>query len=549
MSQLALFNDQSLSQPVFVSGIDPHNCQVSEHNPRRTRNQDDIDALAEQMATIGFKPDRALYAYTASDGMYEVFAGGNRLFAAQKLNTPICLWLCDDWDEQTISRMAIEDNNSDGLYTAPPLTDIWAYYHRLNKEKGWTQQEIADTLGVVRATVSRRVKWHDTMPDDIKEAVWGGCLTEHHLQQISGDCGAPHKFPNWQAWRLGVLRRAIEKGWSSRQLAAQWDHYKQAAARANELVATIPDGNRDEYINNDGGKIERVETDWQQAFIDILTVKEAKSVAAVDHAFTLLRNRQSQSKERKRQLEAALSEEERRQADEQRIVETIQTRWLKGDNLKLLSALPDKGVRLLLTDPPYGIDFQSNRRTASGQADKIHNDENVLRAAETFGAMLEAVCEKMADEAHLLVFTHWRAEAMFSEEIEKAGYVVRGSLIWVKDNHTSGDLECSFAPRHERIIHATRGRPLVTPRIDDVLQFGREPKTTHPTEKPTTLLRRLINSTTSEGQLVVDPFAGTGATCLAALEIQREWWGSELSENYWSEGYGRLNDAIRQLQA
>ena len=119
---------------------------------------------------------------------------------------------------------------------------------------------------------------------------------------------------------------------------------------------------------------------------------------------------------------------------------------------------------------------------------------------------------------------------------------MRGSLVWVKENHTSGDLTGSFAPRHERILHAAKGRPTVSPRIDDVLQVSREGATDHPTEKPTDLLKRLINSTTDGGDLIVDPFAGTGATCIAAKLLSRDYWACEKDNHYWQQGYERLRN-------
>lgn len=209
--------------------------------------------------------------------------------------------------------------------------------------------------------------------------------------------------------------------------------------------------------------------------------------------------------------------------------------YIRGDCLDVLKTLPPKSVRLLLTDPPYGMDFQSNRRTVSPQAPKIEGDGDITGALDLLRAMLAAVDPAMQDECHLLVFTGWRYEPQFRDVLTAAGYSIDASLIWVKENHTSGDLT-GFAPKHERILHARRGRLAISPRVPDVLMVAREGRTEHPTEKPVELLKTLIDCTTVEGEFVVDPFAGTGATVTAARALNRRVLGIEKDDNWHAEG-------------
>ena len=210
-----------------------------------------------------------------------------------------------------------------------------------------------------------------------------------------------------------------------------------------------------------------------------------------------------------------------------------------GDCLQLLPSLPPRSVRLLLTDPPYGIDFQSNRRTASAQAPKLTNDETPEKAIALFRAMLSSVSPAMADECHALIFTSWRYEPQFRTALEEAGFEIAASIVWVKENHGSGDLS-GFAPKHERILHARRGGAAIRPRLDDVLIVPRERATDHPTEKPTALLEQLIACTTLEGELVVDPFAGAGSTVVAARRLGRKVFAVELDARWHAAGIERL---------
>ncbi len=216
-----------------------------------------------------------------------------------------------------------------------------------------------------------------------------------------------------------------------------------------------------------------------------------------------------------------------------------QPSFLLGDCLDYLPDLQPGSIRLLLTDPPYGTGFQSNRRVASPQERKIEGDDE--QAFDLLSAMLEASDQAMADESHLLIFTSWRYEPEFRQVIEDQGWQIRGSLVWVKENHTSGDLE-AFAPQHERIIHATRGNASIQPRTADVLSVARQHDTHHPAEKPVDLCRRLIECTTSEGDTILDPFAGTAATLVAAIGIDRIPIGYEKDEEWHLRGTKRLNE-------
>jgi len=123
---------------------------------------------------------------------------------------------------------------------------------------------------------------------------------------------------------------------------------------------------------------------------------------------------------------------------------------------------------------------------------------------------------------------------------------VKGSLVWVKNNTGMGDLKGAFAPKHERIVHAVKGSPILFERQADVLEYDRVNTDRHPTEKPVDLLARLIEVASVEGQRVADPFAGVGSTCEAAASTGRHYWGCELKDEYYEHGKARL-DGLEQV--
>lgn len=215
--------------------------------------------------------------------------------------------------------------------------------------------------------------------------------------------------------------------------------------------------------------------------------------------------------------------------------------YLNGDCVELLLDLAPGTVKLLLTDPPYGVGWQSNRRVKSAKSNRIASDDSPADAVSLLFNMLESIDPAMQDDCHILIFTSQDNYPLFRDTITNAGYKCGRVLTWVKENHTSGDLRVDFAPQTEWIIHAWRGRPELSPRISEVLQYSRDSKTSHPTEKPIALLSKLIEVTTIEGELVIDPFAGTGSTVDASLSMGRNVLGIELDNDWFNEGVIRLN--------
>ena len=277
------------------------------------------------------------------------------------------------------------------------------------------------------------------------------------------------------------------------------------------------------------------EGEWRQQFVAQLVTTKARSLAEVNAAYARISKARATAEKRhaeelRRLTEQADEEAERQRGEAERAarIEELTGRVLLGDARDLIARAP-AGFHLLLTDPPWGKGYQSHRRKTTAQKAGIANDDPALATA-LLGDVLRTAYPLMADDSTALVFTGWEAEPAFRAAIEAAGFVVKGVLVWVKNNHGTGDLAGAFAPRHELIIHAVKGSPRLRQRPDDVL-FGKDRQDSdHPTEKPRDLLRTLIEATTDEGQTVVDPFAGSGSTLFAALDAARDFWGVEIDE-------------------
>ncbi len=117
-------------------------------------------------------------------------------------------------------------------------------------------------------------------------------------------------------------------------------------------------------------------------------------------------------------------------------------------------------------------------------------------------------------------------------------------LVWVKNDQASGNLDGTFTPKHELIIHSVKGNPLMIKPMGDVIVAVRSSSGIHQNEKPMKLLKRLLEATTVEGALVADPFGGVASTCIAAYLSARRYWSCEIDEGSYVTGLTRLKSEL-----
>ena len=118
--------------------------------------------------------------------------------------------------------------------------------------------------------------------------------------------------------------------------------------------------------------------------------------------------------------------------------------------------------------------------------------------------------------------------------------------IWAKNNWTSGDLSGAYAYRYEFVIYAVKGRPKLNGyRLNDIWLFDRVAgkDQLHQNQKPVALLSQIIDKSSKRGDLVFDPFMGTGTTLVAAENLGRNSIGIELSAEYCEIARARLAHA------
>lgn len=210
------------------------------------------------------------------------------------------------------------------------------------------------------------------------------------------------------------------------------------------------------------------------------------------------------------------------------------------DCIDLLAEIPDNSIDCVITDPPYGMAFQSFRR--KNVYDKIENDDKI----DWLPGVLKEISRVMKDDAHAYIFCSkhnlWRFLNMVEDNLP-----FKDLLIWQKNNHGSGDLLGGYAPQYEMIIYCSNGkRKLNGKRSSNLLQFDKTDNSLHPTQKPVDLIRFLIQKSTNEGETVLDCFAGSGTTAVACMEEKRNFIGAEINEKYYEVAKQRIK--IEQMQ-
>ncbi len=211
-----------------------------------------------------------------------------------------------------------------------------------------------------------------------------------------------------------------------------------------------------------------------------------------------------------------------------------------GDALDVLLDLPTSSVDLIACDPPYGVQWQSNKRTAKFAP--IANDDGLF---DVMGALAVGL-PVLKRGRHVYVFG--------PADLSKLPLTESAELIWDKELVGMGDLTLPWGPQHERITFATYeiskanrekgyGRLAARLRSGSVIHAQRPQGSgvkRHPTEKPVALMRQLIESSTVLGETVLDPFAGSGSTLVAAVIEGRKAIGIEVDEGYCSLAADRI---------
>lgn len=204
-----------------------------------------------------------------------------------------------------------------------------------------------------------------------------------------------------------------------------------------------------------------------------------------------------------------------------------------SDCIEGMRAMPDASVDLIVTDPPYLINYATRHRRKQDHdfCTPIQNDSNP-KLIENY--LKE--CYRILKHNHAAyMFCSAKTLEFFKNAAQKAGFAVKNSIIVVNNKWTMGDLKAQFGQQYEVILLLNKGRaPFNGKRIGDVWEFPRVKgnQQIHQNQKPVELIERCIEKHSSEGDIVFDGFMGSGTTAIAAMRMHRKFMGFEIEPKY-----------------
>ena len=241
----------------------------------------------------------------------------------------------------------------------------------------------------------------------------------------------------------------------------------------------------------------------------------------------------------------------------------LERSWVvQGDCRKVLADLPDRSVDLVFADPPYFLQLQNElRRPNNTVVDAVDDEWDQFvdyGEYDTFIREWLEECQRvLKDTGTLWVIGTYHNIFRLGRVMQDLGFWVLNSVIWEKLNPTPQFRGVRFCNAHEELIWATKGEKQARgytfnyhdlkeqnggKQMRSVWRFaicngdarkkGGDGKKLHSTEKPLPLLERIVQSCTKPGDLVLDPFAGTGTTGEAALRNGRRYFLIEQQSLY-----------------
>lgn len=217
------------------------------------------------------------------------------------------------------------------------------------------------------------------------------------------------------------------------------------------------------------------------------------------------------------------------------------------DCLKVLSSMPDNSIDLIVTDPPYRITARGNGGTSGGMFQKKEvNNGKVFQVNDIdIADWLPEFYRVLKDSSHCYIMTNNKNITHYLDIINKSNFHFIKCLIWVKDNKIMGQ---TYMSQFEYIIFIRKGshKRINNCGCSDVLYIANKKtknsqgKTIHDTEKPIELTNILIENSTNSGDIVLDPFMGIGGAGVSAMNLNRDFIGIELDENYFKIAKERI---------
>ena len=246
-------------------------------------------------------------------------------------------------------------------------------------------------------------------------------------------------------------------------------------------------------------------------------------------------------------------------------------RVIVGDCIAEMAKLPDASVDMVFADPPYNLQLGGDLfRPEGSRVDAVDDDWDKFETFEAYDrftrAWLKEARRLLKPDGTLWVIGSYHNIFRVGTALQDAGYWILNDIIWRKSNPMPNFRGTRFTNAHETLIWASKSEDSrytfnyrAMKALNDELQMrsdwmipicsGSERVKTdgikaHPTQKPEGLLYRVLLSCTQPGDIVLDPFFGTGTTGAVARRLGRHWIGIERETRYTKVALQRIASTL-----
>ena len=246
-------------------------------------------------------------------------------------------------------------------------------------------------------------------------------------------------------------------------------------------------------------------------------------------------------------------------------------RLLRGDCIAEMAKLPDGCIDMIFADPPYNLQLGGDLfRPEGGRVDAVDNDWDKFDTLSSYDRFTKAWLAQarriLKPNGTIWVIGSYHNIFRVGAALQDEGFWILNDIIWRKANPMPNFKGTRFTNAHETLIWASQGEDAkytfnykAMKTLNDELQMRsdwvlpicggqerlkRNGTKAHPTQKPESLLYRVMLSCTKPGDIVLDPFFGTGTTGAVAKRLGRQWIGIEREPDYIEVAEERIAEAL-----
>ena len=254
--------------------------------------------------------------------------------------------------------------------------------------------------------------------------------------------------------------------------------------------------------------------------------------------------------------------------------QTPQSQLVLGDSFRILTKIQPESVDMIFADPPYflsnnGVTCQNGKMVSvnKGAWDSLSEQGTSVADKHKFNRKWIKLCKRIL-KPNGTIWISGTLHNIYSigMALEQEGYKLINNITWQKTNpppnlacrcftHSTetilwakkNEKKCRHFFNYQKMKELNQGKQMKDVWTGALTKPSEKTEGKHPTQKPEYLLERIVLASTQEGQCILDPFCGSGTTCVAAVRLQRVFIGIDICEDYLEITKRRL-DKVQRME-